>query len=483
MDENTVFQSQPQQDNSGVLSPPENISPENVASLVDAPPPPPPPNSRFPSFHPATIIKIVVGLGVLVFIFFLFFVLVFPLFSKKTVGKAELKYWGLWEDKSTIQPIIDDFNKKYPDIKVEYIKQDIKQYRDKLSTRINNDTGPDVFLFHNTWFPMFSDTLLPVSTETISKEEFKKSFYPVAEKDLVRNGAIYGIPMEIDTLSMYVNSEIFQQTGTQVPNNWQDFEKVAKSLTVMDQSGKIKSSGAAFGAYDNIMHAPDIISMLFVQNQADLYNLSKNPSLASDALEFYTSFATGDQRVWDRTLGNSMQVFAAGDAAMYFGYSWDYFAIKASNPNLKIEIHPVPKLKDNGTTIASYWVAGVSSKSKFKTEAFEFLKFLTSKETQQKLYTLESKTRLFGEPYARKDLAESLKTSIAYPFVSQGDNAASSFFASDTYDGDKAGLNKQMNAYLQAAVNSALSEGNISHETAIDTLSRGVSQVLTQYGQ
>ncbi len=485
MDENTVFQG-PSSSNQ-VPAAPTPVG--NVPSQEPAPPPSDAPQGYdssergLPSFHPATIIKIVIGLGVIALIFFLIFAVVLPLFSKKPVGNAEIKYWGLWEDKGTIQPIIEDFNKKYPKIKVNYFKQDIKQYREKLSTQISNNTGPDVFLFHNSWYPMFSSILLPLSLQTITKEEFESSFYPVAKKDLVKNGAIYGIPTELDTLALYVNSDIFQAAGAKVPDNWFDFVKVAKSLTVIDQTGKIKTSGAALGTFNNIMHAPDIVSMLFAQNKADIYNLSENPKRASDALTWYTDFSSGDQRVWDETLSNSMQYFAGGNLAMYFGYSWDYFAIKASNPNLKIEVHPVPKINNDGTTIASYWAAGVSSKSKYKEESLLFLKFLTSKETQQKLYTLESKTRLFGEPYARKELADTLKDSAAYVFVSQGNNASSSFFAADTYDGDKTGFNSQMNNYLEKAVSSILSQNNTSADTAVTTLSQGVSQILKQYGQ
>lgn len=485
MDENTVFQGPSSSNQTPVAPTPAGSMPsqEPVAPLSDAPQGYDSSSGGLPSFHPATIIKIVLGLGVLALIFFLIFAVILPLFSKKTIGNAEIKYWGLWEDKGTIQPIIDDFNKKYPNIKVSYVKQDIKQYREKLSTQISNGTGPDVFLFHNSWYPMFSNILLPLSLKTITKEEFDSSFYPVAKKDLVKNGAIYGIPTELDTLALYVNSDIFQASGAKVPDNWEDFGNVARSLTVIDQTGKIKTSGAAFGTFSNVMHAPDIISMLFAQNNADIYNLSEKPARASDALTFYTNFASGNQRVWDDTLSNSMQYFAGGNAAMYFGYSWDYFAIKASNPNLKIEVHSVPKINNNGTTIASYWAAGVSSKSKYKEESLLFLKFLTSKETQQKLYTLESKTRLFGEPYARKDLAPLLKDSVANVFVSQGNIATSSFFAADTYDGDKTGFNSQMNGYLEKAVGSILSQNNTSADTAVTTLSQGVSQILKQYGQ
>ena len=252
-------------------------------------------------------------------------------------------------------------------------------------------------------------------------------------------------------------------------------------MTVIDENGKIKTAGAALGTFDNINHAPDIMSLLFAQNGADIKNLSSTSKSAADALTFYTSFSTGDQKIWDDTLDQSILSFAKGNLAMYFGYSWDYFIIKAINPDLSFQIHSVPHLPGRNMTIASYWASGVSSKSKHQKEALLFLGFLAKKETAEKLFAEESKTRLFGEPYARIDLLEKLKdNTVVYPFVLQAKDATSSFFAGDTYDN---ALNSQMNKYLGDAVRSVNSDNASSPETAVSTLSQGVSQVLKQYGQ
>ena len=495
MDENTVFQSptvssQETQSNppANQLSqpPPQSGEPSPISPSQSPPPPAQPPQEgespvgKSPSSLSA-IIKVVVGLIVILFFAFVVFGLILPLFQKNSGGKAEITYWGLWEDSSTIQTAIADFKKQYPDITVNYVKQDIKQYREKLTTRIQNNTGPDVFLFHNTWLPVFSNILLPIPDNVISKKEFNTSFYPVAQKDLTKNGAIYGIPTEVDTLSLYINAQIFQAAGAEVPDNWDDFIRVARSLTVIDEDGKIKTAGAAMGTFDNINHAPDIISLLFAQNGADIKNLASTSKSAADALTFYTTFSTGDQKVWDSSLDQSMLAFAKGNLGMYFGYSWDYFIIKALSPDLSFQVHPVPHLPGRGMTIASYWAAGVSSKSKHQKESLLFVAFLAKKETQEKLFTEASKTRLFGEPYARVDLLDKLKdNTVVYPFVLQAKDATSSFFAADTYDNS---LNSQMNKYLGDAVRSIASDNASSPETAITTLVQGVSQVLKQYGQ
>lgn len=467
MDENTIFQnpkvfvpSQPQ----------ETPPPLTEQELLQEP------QSSVPN---RSILKFIIVLIAIAALAFLFIKIVLPGLQKPKETQVTLAYWGLWESPSVMKSAIAEFEKQNPNIKINYAVQDIKQYRERLATRIKNGTGPDIFSFHNTWWPMLSSDLLPLPKETLTKEDFTKWFYPVAQKDLIKNGAIYGVPIGIDTLSLYVNTTLFEAANLQPPTNWVDFANDAKRLTVKDANNKITTSGVALGTINNIAHAPDIISLLFVQNGVDLYDVSKTSQAASEALTFYTAFAMGDGNVWDSTLDQSMLAFSKGNLAMYFGYSWDFFAIKAINPNLSFAIYPVPHLGSQNMTIASYWANGVSVKSSHQKEALLFVKFLAQKGTEEKLFTEQSKTRLFGQPYARIDLADSLITNTyAYPFILQAKDAVSSFFADSTYDN---GLNSKMNAYLGKAVESVL--GNTSSQTAIDALSQGVAQVLKQYGQ
>jgi multiple sugar transport system substrate-binding protein len=432
--------------------------------------------NRFALFK--KIAKILIGLFVVVLIFMFIFAVVIPLLTKNSSGKVTLTYWGLWEDSSIMQGTIADFERQNPNIIINYSKQDIKQYRERLVTRIANGNGPDIFRFHNSWYPMLSGDLLALPSDTISKDVFNQTFYPVVQKDLIRNGAIYGIPLEIDTLSLFINNQLFQSAGLQPPTNWNDFINDARAMTVKDQNGKIKTAGAAMGTYANISHAPDIISLLFLQNGADLKNLQNSADRAAGALTFYTSFATDQNNVWDNTLDPSILVFSRGDLAMYFGYSWDYFTIKQANPNLSLQIVPVPQLPGQNVTLASYWAEGVSAKSAHPKEALLFMKYLAAKNTEEKLYADEAKTRGFGEPYARVDLADTPKTTVFYPAVYQAPDAVSSFFVDNTFD---TGLNEQSNTYLENAINSILNGS--SSQSALDTLSQGISQVLQKYGQ
>lgn len=462
----------------------QNAASTQAPSVIPLSSPPPPVSSAGSSFLTkfplGILLKLVISIVVLIGVSFLIFSFIIPTFFTNKNEKVTLIYWGLWEDPKVMQSIIDDFEKEHPNITINYEQQDVKQYRERLETRIKNENGPDMFRFHNSWLPEISDIVAPLPSSVISPDDFKKIYYPVMQNDLTKNGAIYGIPLQIDTLALFTNTDMFEAASLQPPTNWEDFGKDARILTVKDEEGKIKTAGAALGTYDNITHAPDILSLLFTQNGANLSNLASTARASTDTLSYYSEYASGDSNVWDGTLDQSLLAFAKGNLAMYIGYSWDIFTIKAINPDLAFQVSPIPHLPlGRETTIASYWVEGVSPKSKHQKEAMLFMNYLTKKETLQKMFSEASKTRPFGELYPRGDMAESLKDNLLiYPFIEQAKDATSSFFVSDTYDD---GLNDKADTYLGNAVQSILD--NTSPESALETLSAGVSQVLEKYGQ
>lgn len=430
------------------------------------------------------ILLLIVGLIILIALIAGGIFLVGRLQSSGEPKEVTLKYWGLWDDNTIMQPIIADFEREHPNIKVQYEKQDIKglgQYVERLTTRINNGTGPDIVRFHSSWVPQLKNYLLPFPQSIVENTKLDTDYYKTVERDMKVDGAYYGIPLGIDTLAMYVNTQLLADKGLPIPTDWNDiYIKYASELVVKDQSGKIVTPSIGLGTFDNISHSSDIIAFLLLQNKANIKDLSgDSKDSAYDAFSFYTSFANGDKAVWDQTLDNSTLAFAKGNLALYFGYSWDIFTIKSLNPNLNFQIVKVPALAGRKNTVASYWSEGVSSKTKNSEEAFEFLTFLSKPETLQKLYQTQSKVRLFGTLYPRRSMSPLLSSNnLVYPFVSQADDAQSTFFSSDTYDGES-GMVSQMNIYLGNAIRSI--NNNTSVQTAVDTLSQGITQVLSRY--
>lgn len=397
----------------------------------------------------------------------------------RVAGSKEvtLTYWGLWENDATIRAVIADFEAQNPKIKIEYLKQSPRQYRERLQAAIGRGEGPDVFRFHNTWVPMLKNELALTDNKIIPASFMSSSFYPIVTSDLGAGGAFYGVPLMIDGLGLYYNEDLFTAAGATAPTTWPELLALVPKLTVKNENN-IVTSAIALGTTNNVENFSDILATMFMQNGASLLDLSSKE--AEETLVFYHKFADPSDPVytWNETLDNSISAFANGRVAMILAPSWRAFEIKQLNSDLRFKIVPIPQLPGNNVTWASYWVEGVSAKSANQARAWQFIKYLSSREAVTKLYTEASKSRLFGEPYALKDLGTGLaEDPYVGAFIKQASVAKSFPLASRTFDN---GINDKLIKYLEDAVN-GLAKGS-SPQAVLQTASTGFRQVLSSYG-
>ncbi len=471
----------------GPTSPSPSFSPAPQATAFTPAPtkltPPPGGKGGFPKIF---IIAVLVLLAVLA----LFFIIrLLTKSSKSTGGKKgskeiTLTYWGLWEPENVMAGIISDYQSSHPNIKIQYIRKDKNDYRERLISNLSGGEGPDIFRFHNSWVPMFKSILSPLPKDIMTNATFEKTFYPFIQKDLNVNGNYMGVPLSIDTLLLYYNEDLLRAGGKTTPATWDELLITAQDLTVRDQE-KITTSGIALGNATNVDHWPEILSLLMLQNGTDMATPgstigSDGKNLGAEALSYYSLFRS-KYRLWDETFASSTQAFAAGKLAFYFGPSWEAFEF-AKNSSLRFGVVTTPKLGDVEKHMATYWIEGVSDKSPHQKEAWDFLAFLVKKENLQKLYETQAKTRLFGEPPSRMDMADQFKNATDNPIVSavlaSAPTAVSSYLVSGTWDG-QSGLNTRMMGYFADAVTAV--NRNTPPEEALKTVDQGVAQIFSQY--
>jgi len=462
-------------------SPPPPPSPEppfpiNIQEKPPPPssPPPPPPQSGgqaeviepfFKKFLP-----IIIAIGAIILIILIVVKFILPRFSKtEEPANITLKYWGLWESEDTISQVINDYRQQHPNITIQYIRHSPKDYRERLQSAFAKGEGPDIFRWHNTWLPMFKADLSPLPDTVMPTNEYQSTFFPIAQKDAISANKYYGIPLEFDALALYINQDIFTANpDLKIPTTWDNLRKTAHTLTSED----IK--GVALGTANNVDHFSDVIGLMILQNGGDPADPDKET--VKSALKFYTLFTSADKS-WDESMPSSTYAFATAKVAMMFAPSWRAFEIKQLNPELDFKLYPVPQLPGTNITWATYWFEGVSKKSAYQQQAWEFIKYLSSKQVLTKMYNSASQTRLFGEPYSRQDLASSLQEDpYLGAIITQAPSAQSWPLASHTFDN---GLNDRLIQYYKDAVNATLDS---QPETEIFTaLSQGVSQIVSQY--
>jgi len=343
----------------------------------------------------------------------------------KLMEPIELTYWRVWDDEDAFEEIIQAYQLIHPNISIKYRKLRYEEYEDTLIDALAEDRGPDIFSIHNTWLNKYKSKIKPLpeeitlayqytkgtikeelitesrTTPTLSLRSLKKDFVDVVYDDVVlrdenNQEIIYGLPLSVDTLALYYNRDLLNNSGIPEPARfWDQFQEDVKRLTLQDKQGNFIQSGAALGAGSNVSRSFDILSVLMMQNGTQM--VTKNGSAmfhdtpegqsgsgapGVDALVFYTDFASPAKVVytWNSAMPNSLDAFIQGKTAMFFGYAYNLPTIKAKE-KLNFDIARLPQIDGNPeVNYANYWVETVSTKSKNSDAAWDFIQFATKAE-------------------------------------------------------------------------------------------------------
>ncbi len=346
-----------------------------------------------------------------------------------SVKPVVLTYWRTFDDEDAFATIIANYQKIHPYVTIQYKKFRYDEYESQLINALAEDRGPDIFSIPASWVTEYQNKIVPlpaqlslvypVTTGTLKKttvaelrttpsltlKDLKTNFVDIVYNDAVlnKNGVdqIYGLPLYMDTMAMYYNTDLFNNAGiSEPPQYWNtEFQQDVKNLTKQNNQGNIIQSGVALGGSANVQRPQDILSLLMMQNGAVMMNngtvmfqqippggqQSYNPGL--EALRFYTDFSNPAKDVycWNSNLTDSLTMFEQGNLAMMFDYNYDLPTIKAAAPKLNFAIAKMPQIQFNTNQVnyANYWLETVSAKSKNINEAWDFVQYETSQDQVQ----------------------------------------------------------------------------------------------------
>lgn len=349
--------------------------------------------------------KIILGVvGVIILILILIFFGVIPgLRSSQENLKADLEFWGVADNKSAYQAVIDQFQNLYPGIRINYRQfDDPRAYENELINALAANRGPDIFMFHNTWLPKHYDKISPLPQEKLSFAAFKNDqlFPQVVEQDFIANKIIYALPLSIDSLALIYNKDIFNQSGVALtPATWEEFQNIIPRLRIMDKNSQLSRAAAAIGGSNkSVGRATDLLSILMLQTGTQMtdkdFTRATFASGGLNALEFYTRFANpaNFDYTWNEAFRYSSDAFAGGSVAMIFNYAEQLAELKTKNPFLNLAVALLPQRDPtNAVNFANYWGYTVSQKSSYPDLAWDFILLLTANKENAKTYLQATK--------------------------------------------------------------------------------------------
>jgi len=392
-----------------------------------------------------------------------------PFLSGKTPiisNAVTINYWGLFESSDVMNPLIQEYERAHPGVHINYEQKDfsdLSAYKDTVLSRLENNTAPDIVRVHSTWVSDFYKYLAPAPTSVYTKENFEKEFYPSAVQTSVSSkGLVYAVPLMFEALVVFYNQDALSKIGvSHLPRTWDDFRDLAKNLTVKDDKGNILRAGAAMGNSYNLAHASDILGLMLSQSNLKIPD-DLDTDAAAKVLDYYVGFYKNDG-VWDSNLPYSPISFSQGKVVMMFAPTWQSFSILKENPNFGVGIAAVPQIpiyQDPGITDvnwANFWVEVVSSGSKNKEAAWDFLKFLSQKEQRDKLFQKGSRIRPFGNAFGLNKLSETLQDNDYITNVVLGAPFARTGLIVDRVGNDD--YVKPINDAIESVINGATSKG------------------------
>ncbi|MFC3747828.1 ABC transporter substrate-binding protein [Paenibacillus sp. GCM10012306] len=155
-------------------------------------------------------------------------------------GKITFAFWGAQSEADAIKQAIDNFQKTYPDIKVEsqWIQKD---YLTKLQTMIAGGTTPDVMLISGGDLPGFANAFqeLQIDKSLFSSPSFVDS--------MSVDGKVYAEPFIIKPKVMAINVDLFEKNNIPLPSQTvpmttEEFKDISKKLTSGEGASKIFGS-------------------------------------------------------------------------------------------------------------------------------------------------------------------------------------------------------------------------------------------------
>ncbi len=335
--------------------------------------------------------------------------------------KYTLTIWRTFDSSSSFQSYITSYEALHPNVTINYVQMPEPDYEVQSLNALAAGIGPDIWSIQNDWLPREADKLQPmpdsIKIETNQQQSNAKTFgnvfVPATEENII-NGKIYGEPLYMDELGLYINQDLWRQAQSQYrqansnnpnfddslfrkpPSTWAQLLQELPYLTHKDSSGNITQAGIDMGTSANVPFASDILSLLMMQNGTNMENISQKAAMfnnfqndasgkpvynGTNALTFYTSFAnpSDSNYTWNAEQPNALQDFISGKLAILIGYEYYTQTLLQQAPTLNWTSAAIPQVQGNKPVdYASYWTETVTNNSKHPDLAWDFINYVAT---------------------------------------------------------------------------------------------------------
>ncbi|WP_025025686.1 ABC transporter substrate-binding protein [Caldalkalibacillus mannanilyticus] len=335
--------------------------------------------------------------------------------------KIELTFWrnyGNSAENKAFEIIVSAFEENYPNITINMQSIQYKDYEKRLRTELAAGNPPDIMMIDSPHLALYVNAGALLSLDLDMRTEGNIVDIPKSTiKGLSINDEIYLAPLVESSVALLYNKHLFHQAGIPLPSSnphhpltWNEVLEISRKIrnpsTGIYGIDPVQGfEGGEVAAYFNIpllwQFGAEILSP--DGTTASGYLDSKE---ALEALQFYQDLYFSP--------ASSVKVpsFESGHLAMKVIGSWALDDFMKNHPHFKLgedyEIIPMPRSK-NQVVSNGGWALGISAKTKYPKEAWQFIRYVTSYEGSRTYVSIT------GDIPARYSVARAFPEFNGYP--------------------------------------------------------------------
>lgn len=300
--------------------------------------------------------------------------------ARKSETIVQFASWGSQSEIEIIKPILAEFEKETPDIKVDFMHIP-QNYFQKIHLLFASNLAPDVIFMNNLYLPIYANAGMLEEITNPSQNFYKKALQSLSYKN-----KLYAIPRDVSNLVIYYNKDLFNKYNVPMPNKYwtfEDFLITAQKLTKdTNKDGKTDIWGVSFEEEPALFYLPYLMSQGGGILSDDLKTSIIDSPQSKKGLQFYSDLRNKYHVAPTKAQSASAtmaQMFLQGQIAMQVSGRW---LVPKYREDAKFDWNVINfPAGDKGSIVpldASGWT--IAKSSKHKKEAMKLIEFLASKE-------------------------------------------------------------------------------------------------------
>jgi multiple sugar transport system substrate-binding protein len=327
-----------------------------------------------------------------------------------------INFWVRENDKAFTIPLVQAYNETHT-TKVKLTVITAESFVTKFGTAIAAGTPPDVIAIDLIYLPAFNAANQMVDITDLAHS---LPFFDKLSHSHVRlataGGKIYGLPYSADGSVLLYNKTLFRQAGLDPnapPVTWADIEADSQKITALGDDIKgFYFSGRCAGC-----NAFTILPLIWASGGDVLSSDSTTATIDSPAvrnvLEFYHRLWVGGQMPQAAKTDNGdhganfIDAFTTGKIGMIGGGAFSAALLKAQYPKIDFGVTYLPGINGGVASFAGGDTIGIPRGSLHTKEAFDFISWCLSTQTQVELLAKNSEVPVRSDlgfnKYSQKD--------------------------------------------------------------------------------